>query len=176
MAEGWDWMRVLEEPCPHCGFDALAVAPDDLAAALREQAGAWETLLASSDDSGLRARPADGTWTALEYGCHVRDLLSVMTERVARTLVEDVHEYGWWDHEASAVDEHYNEQDPVAVAGDLGANAEWMAGTLALVEGAEWDRPGTRRGADPFTVAGLGRFTLHELAHHRGDAEARLAS
>ena len=89
MAEGWDWMRVLTEPCPHCGFDASAVAPDDLAAALREQAAAWEILLASSDDARLRVRPADGTWTALEYGCHVRDLFSVMTERVARTLVED---------------------------------------------------------------------------------------
>jgi hypothetical protein len=98
-----------------------------------------------------------------------------MTERVARTLVEDGPDYGWWDHEAAAVDEHYNDQDPVAVAGDLAANAEWLAGTLALVEGGEWDRPGTRRGSDPFTVAGLGRFTLHELAHHRADAEGRLS-
>jgi hypothetical protein len=98
-----------------------------------------------------------------------------MTERVARTLVEDDPEYGWWDHEAAVTDEHYNEQDPTAVAGDLAANAQWLAGTLALVEGAEWDRTGTRRGTEPFTVAGLGRFTLHELSHHRWDAERLLA-
>jgi hypothetical protein len=174
VAESWDWMRVLVEPCPHCGTDVSVVGPADLPDAVRAEAGRWETLLAETDDDQLRARPDDGSWTALEYGCHCRDVLSVMTERVARTLVEDDPEYGWWDHEASAVDEHYNEQDPMGVAGDLGANAEWLAGTLALVEGAEWDRRGTRRGAEPFTVAGLARFTLHELVHHREDAESRL--
>lgn len=174
MAEGWDWMRVLHEPCPRCGYDAAGTAPERLPDAVRQEAARWETLLTSADEDALRARPDDGTWTALEYGCHCRDLLSVMTERVARTLVEDGPEYGWWDHEAAAVDEHYNEQDPTGVAGDLGANAEWLAGTLTLVEGAEWERRGTRRGSEPFTVAGLGRFTLHELAHHRWDAEQRL--
>jgi hypothetical protein len=172
--EAMDWMAVLAEPCPHCGYDAAGVAPDDLPDAVRGEAARWEDLLARADDEALRARPDDGTWTALEYGCHCRDLLSVMTERVARTLVEDDPEYGWWDHEAAAVDEHYNEQDPMGVAGDLGANAEWMAGALSLVEGDEWDRTGTRRGSDPFTVAGLARFTLHELVHHRQDAETRL--
>lgn len=174
MAEAGDGMRVLTEPCPYCGVDVAAVAPGDLPDALREEAGRWESLLVAADDTAVRRRPEDGTWSALEYGGHVRDVLSVMTERVARTLVEDDPEYGWWDHEASAVDEHYNDQDPVAVAGDLAANAAWMAGTLALVEGDEWDRRGTRRGAERFTVAGLGRFTLHELAHHRFDAEGRL--
>lgn len=43
------------------------------------------------------------------------------------------------------------------------------------VEGDEWDRRGTRRGAEPLTVAGLARFTRHELVHHRQDAESRLA-
>lgn len=171
MAEAMDWTRVLVEPCPHCAADVGAVAPVALPDALRAEAALWEDVLAGGDEDRLRARPEDGSWTALEYGCHCRDVLSVMTERVARTLVEVNPEYGWWDHEASVLDEHYNEQDPVGVAGDLGANAEWMAGTLALVEGDEWDRQGTRRGAEPFTVAGLARFTLHELAHHRQDAE-----
>ena len=174
MAEAMDWMQVLVEPCPHCGADVGRVAPDGLPAALRDEAAHWESLLARADDDRLRARPEDGSWTALEYGCHCRDVLSVMTERVTRTLVEVDPEYGWWDHEASAVDEQYNEQDPMGVAGDLGANAEWMAGTLALVEGDEWDRCGTRRGAEAFTVAGLARFTLHELVHHRQDAQSRL--
>ena len=175
MAEGWDWMRVLTEPCPQCGTEVSTVGLTDLPDALRAEAGHWETLLAEVPAVELQWRPDDGSWTALEYGCHCRDVLSVMTERVARTLVEDAPEYGWWDHEVAAVDEHYNDQDPVGVAGDLGANAEWMGGTLSLVGGTEWDRQGTRRGAEPFTVAGLARFTLHELAHHRHDAESRLS-
>lgn len=174
MAEGWDWLRVLSEPCPQCGLDPSSATPEDLPVALRAEAGRWEELLTAAADTAVRRRPGDGSWSALEYGCHVRDVLSVMTERIARTLVEHEPEYGWWDHEAAVGDEHYAEQDPVAVAGDLAANAAWMAGTLSLVEGDEWGRRGTRRGSEPFTVAGLGRFSLHEMAHHLGDAEARL--
>jgi len=174
MAEAMDWMEVLESPCPFCGTAAGEVAPEDLPAALREESAAWEVVLAGTDDGLLRARPDDGSWTALEYGCHCRDLLSVMTERAARLLVEDEPDFGWWDHEAAAVDEHYNEQDPTAVAGDLAANAEWLAGTLSMVEGDEWDRAGTRGDGARLSVAGIGRFTLHELAHHRWDARTRL--
>ena len=47
-----------------------------------------------------------------------------------------------------------------------------LAGTLASSR-AEWDRPGTRRGSDPFTVAG-GSLTLHELPT-TADAEAACA-
>jgi hypothetical protein len=175
MAEAMDWTEVLEAPCPFCGEAPAEVAPEALPEALREQAARWEVLLAGGDDERLRTRPEDGSWTALEYGCHCRDVLSVMTERVARVLVEDEPDFGWWDHEAAAVDEHYNEQDPTAVAGDLAANAEWLAGTLGLVQGDEWGRTGIRGDGTHLSVAGIGRFTLHELAHHRWDAEARLA-
>jgi len=174
MAEAMDWTEVLEAPCPFCGTAPGEVDPGELPAALQEQAAAWEVVLAGTDDDRLRARPDDGTWTALEYGCHCRDVLAVMTERVARVLVEDDPDFGWWDHDAAAVDEHYNEQDPVAVAGDLAANAAWLAGTLTMVEGDEWERAGTRGDGARLSVAGIGRFTLHELAHHRWDAEARL--
>lgn len=174
MAEAMDWTEVLAAPCPFCGAAPAEVAPEDLPDALRGEASAWEAVLSGAADDRVRTRPEDGSWTALEYGCHVRDVLAKMTERVARTLVEDEPEFGWWDHDAAAVDEHYNEQDPVAVAGDLAANAEWLAGTLALVQGDEWDRSGARGDGARMSVAGIGRFTLHELVHHRGDAESRL--
>ena len=174
MAEAMDWTKVLEEPCPFCGTAPAEVASEALPDALRQEASRWETLLVNADDVAVRARPEDGSWTALEYGCHCRDLLSVMTERVARVLVEDEPDFGWWDHDAAAVDEHYNEQDPTAVAGDLAANAQWLAGTLSMVDGDEWDRAGTRGDGAHLSVTGIGRFTLHELAHHLWDAETRL--
>jgi hypothetical protein len=98
-----------------------------------------------------------------------------MSERVTRMLAEDDPDLPFWDHEAAVADEHVNEQDPVAVAGDLGANAVWLAGVLDLVEGDEWDRPGTKDDGSRLTVAIVARATLHELAHHRWDAETRLA-
>jgi DinB superfamily len=174
MAEGWDWVRVQEEPCPFCGFDPEEVPHSGLADAVREEARRWEDLLASTPEGLLRAHPVEGTWSALEYGCHVRDVFSVLGDRIVLTLQVDDPDYGWWDHEASVVDEHYNEQDPVAVAGDLGANAERLAEILAGVHEEAWGRAGRRRDSEPFTVAGLGRFALHEATHHRQDADERL--
>ena len=116
MAEAMDWTEVLEAPCPFCGAAPAEVAPEALPDALRERG------VPLGDPAGERRRrggsgpgPRTARWTALEYGCHCRDVLSVMTERVARVLVEDEPDFGWWDHDAAAVDEHYNEQDPVAV-------------------------------------------------------------
>ncbi len=175
MPEAMDWMEVLAAPCPHCGADVAALDPAALPDELRAEGHRWEDLLGAADPDRVRVRPADDSWTALEYACHVRDVFGEFTRRVTRALVEDEPEFGWWDHEAAVTDEHYNEQDPVAVGGDLMVNAEWLAGTLALVEGDEWDRAGTRRTSERMTVAGLGRFALHESAHHRADAVARLA-
>ena len=60
----------------------------------------------------VRARPAPDTWSALEYACHTRDVLSVFNRRVLLMVAEDRPELGWWDHEAAADDEAYNAQDP----------------------------------------------------------------
>ena len=45
------------------------------------------------DDRGLdrilRARPAPGAWSALEYACHARDSFLIYDERVSTTVKED---------------------------------------------------------------------------------------
>ena len=40
------------------------------------------------DDAALRHRPSADVWSALEYACHVRDVLLVMRERVLQVLRE----------------------------------------------------------------------------------------
>jgi len=57
------------------------------------------------------------------------------------------------------------------VACALAANAERLATTSAAVREQEWSREGTRRPGERFTVERLVRFALHEVRHHRGDAE-----
>ncbi|MEZ5247291.1 MAG: hypothetical protein R2707_19550 [Acidimicrobiales bacterium] len=134
----------------------------------------WGRTVAAADPVMLRRRPAAETWSALEYACHVRDLLPVMAARVQRMLEDDCAELGWWDHEAAAVEDRYNEQVPVLVIEAMTANARAFAASLASVEGDSWDRSAERRPGEHFTVRGIARFVLHEVIHHRDDATRSL--
>ena len=97
-----------------------------------------------------------------------------MAERVDRMLTEDDPELGWWDHEGEVERAAYNAQDPVLVIQAMAANGRAFAATLAPVRGDAWDRRAERRPGEHVTVRGLARFVLHEVIHHRDDAEAAL--
>ncbi|HUZ21168.1 MAG TPA: DinB family protein [Acidimicrobiales bacterium] len=173
---GGDWFRIVEGTCRQCGLTASQIDRYDLAGAVGAECERWVVLLVEHlQTPDLRSRPDATTWSALEYAAHVRDVLAVFADRVELTLAEDGPEFGWWDHEAAAVAERYNDQDPELVALVLLARARRLAALLGSVEPRQWGREGTRRGTERFTVDGLGRFALHETRHHRLDAERSLA-
>jgi len=162
-----DWQR---ERCPECAFDPAAVAPDDLPERIsglgRRYRAPLTRLLPGEDTAILRAHPVAGTWSALEYACHVRDLLALFDQRIQRILAEEEPELGWWDHEAAVELDAYDDADPPTVAEAISANATALASTLTGVAGGAWDRTGTRSPGEVFTVVGAGRFALHEGSHH----------
>jgi len=165
--EGPDWQT---ERCPECAFDPSAYGPDDLPGALATLGKRYRaplTRLLPGEDSGLlRAQPIAGTWSALAYACHVRDVLALFDERIRRMLTEDHPSLGWWDHEAAVEADAYDAQDPSEVAAALDANAASLSATLAAVPAGAWERTGLRREGEVFTVLGAARFTLHEGHHH----------
>jgi hypothetical protein len=90
-------------------------------------------------------------------------------------MLEDDHgELGWWDHEAAAVGDRYNEQVPVLVIEAMTRNARGFAATLESIDDDGWDRSAERRAGEHFTVRGIARFVLHEVIHHRDDATRSL--
>ncbi len=67
----------MGDRCDECGFDyeALAVADavDELRRLGRRYRAPLTRFLADEDgDALVRAHPLPGTWSALEYACHVR--------------------------------------------------------------------------------------------------------
>lgn len=161
-----DWTWVLDRPCPDCGFDAESVAPRQLGAAIRDNAAAWQTVLSREDAT---RRPAATVWSPTEYACHVRDVHDVFAGRLAQMLAEDGARFANWDQDEAAVADRYDLQQPAAVGPALATAADAVAAVYDDVPDAAWERTGVRSNGSRFTVAGLGRYHLHDVVHHLWD-------
>ena len=53
-------------------------------------------------------------WSALEYGCHIRDVHRIFNDRVRLMLTEDEPRFANWDQDATAIEDDYGSQDPVS--------------------------------------------------------------
>lgn len=162
--KNWTW--VLERPCPDCGFDASAVERGRLGELVRANAAEWPGLLAAPD---ARMRPADSQWSALEYGCHVRDVFALFDQRLRLMLETDEPTFANWDQDVTAVEQRYDLQEPSIVATELVATAESMAATWDRVDDDQWERRGIRSDGAVFTVDSFARYFLHDPVHHLAD-------
>src|SRR6185295_20046626 len=68
------------DACARCGFDYELDTAEGAGAAI--SAGADELAGLVDGPGDVRTRGAPDTWSPLEYGCHVRDVLLVQRERV----------------------------------------------------------------------------------------------
>ena len=161
-----DWTWVLTRPCPECGFDAAAFPFEDLPRLLLENAERWPAVLARDD---VRIRPDESTWSALEYGAHVRDVHRIFAARLQLMLTEDDPAFENWDQDRTAEEDRYGEQDPARVAAELTASARLLSDAFASVPTIALGRTGLRSDGSRFTVETLGRYLLHDPVHHLHD-------
>jgi hypothetical protein len=161
-----DWTWVLRRPCPECGLDTTTVAREDIPAMILANAEAWHVPLAAPD--AVR-RPEPGKWSALEYGCHVRDVLRLYDYRLVLMLTEDDPLYPNWNQDDTAVADRYDTQDPATVAGELDSAAQAIAARFRTVTGALWERPGRRSDGAAFTIETFARYFIHDPVHHLYD-------
>ena len=162
--KSWTW--VLERECEDCGFDTRAFPADEIAGRLRDAAAPWPGFLA---DPKADVRPQEDIWSALEYGCHVRDVYRMGSYRLGRMLDEDDPRFANWDQDEAALAERYDVQDPGQVTDELAAAATKLADLYDSVGGHQWQRPGMRSDGSLFTVDSFGRYVLHDLVHHLVD-------
>ncbi len=167
--KNWTW--VTERACPECGFDASAITLDDVPGLLRDAVALWPAILERDD---VATRPDPHTWSALEYGAHVRDVIDVFTERFARTLDEDDPLLENWDQDATAAASRYDEQDPRAVSAQLVTSGEALATTLAAIPQSQAGRTCLRSDGSRFTVDSLARYFIHDVVHHLWDVSRPL--
>lgn len=162
MSEAWR--------CQECGFDDTTLDPPDIPTSLRAFAKRYRAPLTrflpgEDGDALVRRRPAEGTWSALEYAAHVRDVFAASDRWIGRCIDEDRPVLDGPAPDVLAAERRYNEDDPAGVADALAANAERLAATVEALADGEWDRVGIRRDEER-SVRSTARRAVHEGSHH----------
>lgn len=154
--------------CDDCGFAADAITPAAAAAELRSLALRFRTVLRARDVDPMSAdRP--GGWSPLQHAAHIRDVLHVAGNRLARFLVQDRPVIAEVDIEAPhAGDIAWH---PDAVLGVLSANAERLARLVESMPHVRWQASATR-GASIVTAHHVLSDAIHHCVHHLALAEA----
>jgi hypothetical protein len=160
----------LMNDCEECGFAYTDVAATDAPAAIRAFARRFRAPLTrflpgEDGDALVRTRPAPDVWSALEYAAHVRDVFGNYDRWIRQTLEEDRPLLEGPGPDELAAAGKYNDDDPVAVADALAANAERLATTFESVPDDGWDRVGIRRDEER-SVLVTARRAVHEGNHH----------
>jgi hypothetical protein len=164
------------DTCPDCGFTYGLAARADIASSLgefgRQIAGG---LIGSPVQLTTRRRPDQ--WSALEYACHVRDVLLMQRDRIYVALVEEEPSFKPMYREQRVAFDRYNEQAPEVVSAQLLMAAAMLAHSFDGLADDQWDRPliyGFPESSRQ-TVEWVGHHTLHELVHHQADIAGILA-
>ena len=162
--------------CTECGFDYDDLPVDDVPAKLRSFAPEYRDRLVETEVERLRAHPVENVWSALEYACHVRDVFEVQRQRVDQILTEDCPTLTPMGRDERVRRDHYNEQDPPVVAGELIDAANELADAYARLTAEEWQRtaiynyPTTQERS----LVWIARNATHEARHHLLDIDRLL--
>lgn len=129
-----------------------------------------------SDVTRLRVRPADGSWSAIEYLAHVSDVVSFFDERIDRIINEDRPVFEPRMRFADRAEaSSYRTLDVDEVLAALDDRVRRARDRLATVDDSAWHRCGIGTDGDERTVADLTRRLAHESQHHLGDLARVLA-
>lgn len=101
-------------------------------------------------------------WTVLEVLCHLRDFDTIFGQRVVSMLAGGEPTFVRADHDQMALDNHYNDQDVMAVLADLNAS---RAALLAEFEGFSADQLAIR-GTHPESGAWTVMHSIAQIAYH----------
>jgi hypothetical protein len=167
--------RTGVDRCDECGFRYELDAAADAGRVIVADATKLASVLGGTPDAALRARPGPETWSPLEYGCHVRDVLLVQRERVlaARRTVRPFAPMG---RDERVEHDGYADQQPADVARQLTDAAQLFANVLARLGPEDWDRTVVYNYPEPRerSLRWVAVHTVHEVEHHLLDVHRQL--
>jgi DinB superfamily len=131
-------------------------------------------VLGAASETAARRRPRREVWSALEYACHVRDVLLVQRERALLALVETTPGFARMYRDERVGLARYDAHPPGQVLDQLGMAAELCATVFDGLTSQQWARSLIYNYPAPAwrDVAWLARNTVHEVEHHLDDIRA----
>lgn len=170
------------ERCEKCGFVWDLVPHAEVPSRLVETAADLSRLLFPPDRpsdwaSRLATRPSAEVWSAIEYACHIRDVLFVQRDRVFVLLVEDSPTFGPMYREERVTLGRYADEDLADVVHQIETAARLLARTLAVLDKAAFERTAVYSfpTVQTRTLSWVGAQCLHEMLHHFDDIAAQVA-
>jgi hypothetical protein len=161
--------------CDECGFTYDLGTADAASAAIVDGAGELAAVL-RDPPADLRSRPEPQTWSPLEYGCHVRDVMLVQRERVLAARRMDRPTFQPMGRDERVDHDGYAEQEPGDVARQLSDAAKLFANVLARLGPTDWERTVIYNYPKPFerSLRWVAVHTVHEVRHHLLDVRRQL--
>jgi hypothetical protein len=163
------------DQCEECGFAyELERAPDSGPAIVHDAAQLARILTDVGEASRTRWEPH--TWSILEYGCHVRDVLLVQRERVLAARRQERPSFEPMGRDERAAHDGYAEQHPGDVAGQITDAALLFANVLSRLETPDWERSMMYNYPERLerSLRWVAVHTQHEVHHHLLDVRAHL--
>jgi len=161
------------EACTACGFDGSRLLAGQVAPHLGDLAGAWQSLLADTEEGMLRGRPDEATWCALEYAEHIA---------IAMLWLDDLIEGRVPASGAPPTNDPQDGPDRCSTWSPAGLGADVCSSIAVAINRA--DRHAHHAG-DGSRLVSLGDFELseaallrhgaHDIAHHLLDVRRDLA-
>jgi DinB superfamily len=166
---------VMSDRCAECGFTYHLGAAEAAGEGVRERIAQVAAILRERDVD-VRSRPRPEVWSALEYGCHLRDMLLVQRERVLAARRVDRPDCAPMGREERVVHDGYAEQEPADVARQLTDAAELFGNVLARLAADDWDRTVVYHYPETSerSLRWLAVHTVHEAQHHLLDIRRQL--
>lgn len=162
--------------CEECGFEYdLSEAPTAGSAIIE---GIGELAVVLSDSAAdLRTRRHPQTWSPVEYGCHLRDVLLVQRERVLAARRTNRPSFDPMGRDERVEHDGYAEQDPGDVVRQLIDAAHLFANVLSRLRPEEWERSVMYNYPKLFerSLQWVAVHTVHEVRHHLLDVRRQLA-
>ena len=164
--------------CGECSYESGLLDHSQIITEVTSLTDKHRQVLVSTQSQRLTERSGEVIWSPLEYTCHVRDVLRFQRQRVMAAQVQDGLVFEPMRRDERAIEERYNEQDPLVVADEMAEATSLIAESLGVLDNRGWLRVGVYPWPEPRTrsVEWISRLTAHELAHHLFDIHQLLGS
>jgi hypothetical protein len=163
-----------DDVCVQCGFDYAAASPNGVADLVRTAVHDLGVAVGRATEAQLRARDEDGSWSAIEYLCHLRDVFVTTTIRLYRARTEDHPQVDPMLNDLRAARFDYASAGERATLGDLDRSVEGCCAEIGRIR--DLDRTVVRRPGEERTARWLVRNALHEGVHHLRDVRRLLSN